>query len=439
MKFKLSWETLISDQRVYKPGKASNSDNHRTPFEADYDRVVYSKPFRRLAKKTQVHPLASNDHVHNRLTHSIEVASVGRSFGSRLVKKLKESELSFQWLEEIPCILQVACLSHDIGNPPFGHAGEYAIREWCSDNKELIFGNPGDPIHRVSDAFRRDVLKFEGNAQGFRLSSRSDNSYCGYMRLTFASLGAMVKYPWGSESDSAAKGKYNYYDSEKDMFDGVFSAMGLKQNDNSYARHPLSFLTEAADDICYRIIDMEDAILMQIYSEDSIRKILEKIAKRDSSSGIPISQLRGLAIASLIDQAWDVFIKDYDVIMNGGRVEDLKSSFKADTKELLEDVDKKYKEIFAHRPKVAYELGAYKILGRILDVLSNSTKSLTEKGSFSKVGFVNKRCLELTWGEEYVTSNQHKNYEWWARQVIDYVAGLTDNYAIQISNEIDGM
>lgn len=435
----LDWDKLVSDERVFKPGRTKVGDD-RSPFEADYDRVVYSAPFRRLAKKTQVHPLAPNDHVHNRMTHSIEVASVGRSFGKLLVKFLRTKGVECRYMEEIPTIMQVACLCHDIGNPPFGHAGEYVIREWCSNNSDF-FGNLGDPVKGVTETLRKDVMNFEGNAQGFRIACRSDNPKCGYMRLTFGSLGAMVKYPWSSGSDMASKkkGKFNYFESEREIFDGAFSLMGLKRNDNSYSRHPLSFLTEAADDICYRILDMEDAVIMKILNEKPVLDLFRKIVAKKDDDNVPITQLRGMAVSTLINQIWKIFTDEYDVIMMGGRDSDLKTNLPPETQEVLREVESMYTDIFAHRNKVAYELGAYHVLGDILKVLHKSVIALKDRGSFEKTGFIDRRCLELVWGEQYVAGNEGQTYEWWIRQIIDYVSGLTDNYAIQVAGEIAGI
>ena len=204
----MTWDRLLSDMRCpreagEKPSEAEK-EAFRSPFEADYDRIVFSTPFRRLARKTQVHPLALNDQVHTRLTHSIEVASVGRSLAGRLARFLVQrkempagvSEQDLFW------IVQAACLVHDIGNPPFGHAGEYAIREWVKTHPREVFG---EKLEAVNADVRRDWELFDGNAQGFRIAARADNPQPAYLRLTFATLGAMVKYPWDSGDSRATQ------------------------------------------------------------------------------------------------------------------------------------------------------------------------------------------------------------------------------------------
>jgi len=435
----LDWDSLLSSKRASKADASTTPEDARSPFESDYDRVVFSSPFRRLARKTQVHPLAANDHVHNRLTHSIEVASVGRSLGRRLVAHLKKTGPCPAQVDEIPCIAQVACLAHDIGNPPYGHAGEEAIREWCATHPDIVFGLPGQAGSVTSEALRRDILHFEGNAQGFRMIARPDNPRCGYLRLTYASIGAMVKYPWSSASVRASRGKFNCFDSERDLFTTIFSAMGLSLGNGEMARHPLSFLTEAADDVCYRIIDMEDAVAMRIFQEGPIRDLLEKLSGLPPSPTLPLSQLRGLAIRQLLDQAWQVFQSDYDTIMHGGRFADLKSGFAARTLDLLHEVDENYERIFAHRTKIAHEFGAYRVLGRILKELCSAARALCLQKAYDPIGFVAKRCMELTFGDAYAAQHATQPYDWWLGQVIDYVAGLTDTYAMQLSREIEGV
>jgi dGTPase len=443
MTYRISWQKALSDRRVPKAGDTTPSavtqDDFRTPFEADYDRVVFSDPFRRLAKKTQVHPLAPNDHVHNRLTHSIESASLGRSFG-RLVATLPEVRQTAPGLaDHIPTILQVACLIHDIGNPPFGHAGEEVIREWATHEAPRIFGETQIERLRLSDQTKRDLKSFEGNAQGFRIASLANNAKYGYMRLTYASLGSMVKYPWHSlDSRAEAKGKHNYFYSEKDIFHTVWDTLGLVNTANVYVRHPLSFLVEAADDICYRILDMEDAVLMKICDEKQVRDLFYQILpeQEDSKS---LSELRGKAIRILIHEAWRVFVGDYEAIMTGSRLSSLTKDFDQRYQTWIKAVDDLYNnEIFAHRSKIAQELGAYRVLGRILNALTKATRDLCEAQDFKRIGFVQRRCVELAWGESYAVANQQQSFEWWIRQTMDYVSGLTDNYALQISAEIEG-
>ncbi|HWL08852.1 MAG TPA: dNTP triphosphohydrolase, partial [Planctomicrobium sp.] len=229
MPHRLCWEKLLSPKRVpflrtsesrTDKDKVVKDPDERSPFEQDYDRIVFSAPFRRLARKTQVHPMASNDHIHNRLTHSIEVASVGRSFAVRVAKIATErSDLKTENLPDLTWILQSACLIHDLGNPPFGHAGEEVVREWSHEHESLLFPESRFLSKEERQACRSDWLHFEGNAQGFRFSARADNPISGYLRLTYATLGAAIKYPWPSNDPRAErKRKHNIYSTELDLF-----------------------------------------------------------------------------------------------------------------------------------------------------------------------------------------------------------------------------
>ena len=436
----MDWNKLLSDYRVPRPGKPaapSQPEAYRTPFEADCDRVVYSAPFRRLARKTQVHPLAINDHVHNRLTHSIEVASVGRSFARRLGVMLHErGEIPRERVEDLCQIVQAACLAHDIGNPPFGHAGEFAIREWVRMHGDAMFGRDE---RAVDPGVRADWALFEGNAQGFRLAARPDNPQTGYMRLTYATLGAMIKYPWDSQAPRATeKAKFNVFSTETRLFQAMAEHMGLGLPDGTAARHPLSFLTEAADDICYRILDLEDAVDMAILDEGAVRDVLLAFLGGGGSED-PLPMLRGKVIRALVDECWGVFEDDYDAIMAGQRTADLKAGLAAPTEAFLREIKDLYGTIFANRAKVATELGAYETLGRIIEMLTQAVATLAEKTDYDAADFLTQRRLELAWGEPYARHNQAQPYAWWLHQVMDYVAGLTDNYARQLSREIAGL
>jgi len=436
----MDWEKLLSTWRTpfenQEPGPSSRQ-MFRSQFESDYDRIVYSQPFRRLARKTQVHPLTPNDHVHNRLTHSIEVASVGRSFARRLSKFLSDEGLLPQDRsgDDLGWILMAACAAHDIGNPPYGHAGESAIREWSASHEEVVFPNDLN----VSDGVRQDVLLFEGNAQGFRISARNDNPLIGYLRLTYATLGAMVKYPWDACDSRASKlGKHNCFSSEKEIFRDVFAHMGLVDAAGEYFRHPLSFLSEAADDICYRVVDLEDAAELRIVPDHRIRKIYGRLLGSAQPEHKPLSQIRGEVIERLIDETWKVFVGNYDEIMSGQRSADLKSGLDAQLVSALEEVQHVYDEIFAEISKVAVELGAYKALGRILKAVCNATSQLARKQDLAELQFISLRCLDLAWPKHHVEQNQKQPYEWWLHQVLDYVSALSDNMARQISREIEG-
>lgn len=436
---RLHWNRLLSDFRCPRPGQVprrSRDEPFRTPFEADYDRIVYSPAFRRLARKMQVYPHSPHDHVHNRLTHSIEVASVGRSFAKRIAALLidKQEMPAERKTEDVCQILQAACLAHDIGNPPFGHGGEYAIRQWVQDHPAEVFG---DDVSQTDEGLRNDWLIFEGNAQGFRLASRADNPQAGYMRLTYATLGAMVKYPWHScDQRAITHQKFNIFSSERELFEQVWNEMDLGTQDAA-KRHPLSFLSEAADDICYRILDLEDAVEMNILNDSHVRPVLLQIMNEDHSQ-LPLSVLRGKAIHTLVNATWKVFEQDYEAIMHGDRIVDLKTNLDSSLLNALEQVTEHYTTIFAHRAKVTAELGAYQALGRIVGALSQATRRLSQQQMFQKTDFLTKRTLMLAWGENYVSENQQRPYAWWLHQVMDYFASLTDTNATTLSQQITG-
>ena len=211
-----------------------------------------------------------------------------------------------------------------------------------------------------------------------------------------------------------------------------------------YVRHPLSFLSEAADDICYRVLDLEDAAELRIIPETRVRQIYAhflghaELRSGANTESMPLSQLRGLVVQRLIDESWRVFADDYASIMAGTRTESLKTSFDGKLKVAHQEVRDVYDEIFADLSKVATELGAFKALGRILKALCNATSQLAREKSPSQLRFVSQRCLDLAWSKRHVEENAAQPYEWWLHQVLDYVSGLTDNYARQISREIEG-
>jgi len=439
----MQWSNLLASGR---PGRRASTDgvrsepDYRTAFEADCDRVVYSAPFRRLARKTQVHPMAVNDHVHNRLTHSIEVASVGRSFGRRLGAWLcQRGEIQPDRIEDVCQILQAACLAHDIGNPPFGHAGEFAIRQWVRDHEADLLTHD---TQSVSPGVMADWRFFEGNAQGFRLAARADNPKTGYMHLTHATLGAMIKYPWDSQDakvrQAGQEAKFNVFSTEAHLFERLTTEMHLRRPDGSAARHPLSFLSEAADDICYRILDLEDAVDMDILDERKVRQVFLGFLRAEDT-GQPLSRMRGQVIRTLMDRFWRAFEDDFAAIAAGKRTTDLKADVDDATKRALEPIKDLYALIFANRAKVATELGAYETLGRIIQTFVQAVRVLTERGAYDRTDFLTRRRLELAWGAAYAESNQSQPYDWWLHQVMDYVAGLTDNAARRLARDIAGL
>ena len=273
----MNWEKLLSRNRIGEPlNEDVQSLNGRSDFQRDFDRIVFCSAFRRLQDKTQVFPLPESDFVHTRLTHSLEVSCVGRSLGNfvgekilQRRKKLRSLFTQFHFGE----IVAAACLAHDIGNPPFGHSGEDAIAEYFKSGNGIQYKNI------LNKKQWSDISKFEGNAQGFRLVTKLQNQYNkGGLRLTYAVLGALTKYPKESFTSSAAErvsnniySKFGFFQSEKNLFKEVAQAVQLETKVSStnnlwWNRHPLAFLVEAADDICYRIMDLEDGFRLGLLS-----------------------------------------------------------------------------------------------------------------------------------------------------------------------------
>ena len=456
----LDWSLLICDQRFStlpkrepSPGETDGAAQDRSAFELDYDRVIYSKAFRRLAKKTQVHPMEMNAHIHNRLTHSLEVASLGRSFARRLAKFLHQrnelpcrcsgncqqaSRQCPQTTDDLTHSLMAACLVHDIGNPPFGHAGEYSIREWSERHVTEVFSDDwGD------QGLKNDVQIFEGNAQGFRLAARSDVPSAGYIRATYTTLGAMVKYPWDSSDGRALEQKkYNFFSSERGIAEAVFGTMGLWDG-GQFCRHPMSFLSEAADDICYRVIDIEDAVEMKILSIDQATELYVKLlgeTATDKHSTMALSQLRATVVGHLLDQFWSVFVSDFDAIMQGQRESDLKSGVSEVLKKAFADVKAiNNLTIFSTEKKIRVEIGAYKILGSILKALAKATHVYAAEQDLGEIPFIARRCLQLAWSTEYLNKNAQQPYSWWIHEILDYISGLTDDHACMVANAIEGV
>lgn len=431
----------------------------RSPFETDYDRAIYSSSFRRLGKKTQVHPMEKNAHIHNRLTHSLEVASVARSLGRRLGQLLiQKGELSnhcgvcegdllptasadataLPFGEyDIAFALMAASLAHDIGNPPFGHAGEFAIREWIESHANEFF-----PADFGNEQLKADVSIFEGNAQGFRLASRKDLGELAYLQFTYCSLGAMVKYPWTS-TDSRARetGKYNFFSSELELATEVFDAMGLYQN-GTFIRHPLSFLSEAADDICYRVIDIEDAVeINELSLEEAKSYYLQMLggAKKEYHQTMGLSQMRAVVIGRLIDVFWQVFVDHYEQIMAGERLDDLKEGLSAEDSTCFDSVKAmNTSRIFTAEKKVRVEIGAYRVMGRILKAYGKATHALSVHQDLKTVPFIAQRCLSLAWSQEFLKANATRTFDWWIHQILDFISSMTDDRAIEVSNSING-
>jgi dGTPase len=380
----MTWEQLLSLKRQGDTGKRLRieQDDTRLGFEVDYDRIIFSSAFRSLQDKTQVIPLSKTDFVHTRLTHSLEVSVVGRSIGRLVGKKIIEKypylkEVHGYHMNDFGAIVAAAALAHDIGNPPFGHSGEKAIGEYFSIGKGQQYKD------QLTAKQWQDLVDFEGNANGFSILTGSRPGIEGGLRLSYATLGAFTKYPKESlpkkPTKNIADKKYGFFQSDVAFFKEVAEELGMIPNktgaDVGYERHPLAFLVEAADDICYTIIDFEDGINLGLVSEDYALEYLIKLVKDTidaakyqslTTKEDRISYLRALAIGNLINDAVRVFIENEEAILQGKFHFALtdKSKYKAQ----MDDIIKlSVKNIYQSREVIEKELSGYQIINNLLD------------------------------------------------------------------------
>ena len=380
----MNWEQLLSLKRQGDKGKRLRieQDDTRLGFEVDYDRIIFSSTFRSLQDKTQVIPLSKTDFVHTRLTHSLEVSVVGRSIGRLVGKKIIEKYPHLQeshgyQANDFGAIVAAACLAHDIGNPPFGHSGEKAIGEYFSIGKGQQFKS------QLTEKEWQDLIDFEGNANGFSVLTSSRPGIEGSLRLTYAVLGAFMKYPKESlpkkPTKNIADKKYGFFQTDADFFKEIAEELGMISNktgnDIGFERHPLAFLVEAADDICYTIIDFEDGINLGLVSEDFALEYLIKLVKDTidtkkyqtlTTKEDRISYLRALAIGNLINDAVRVFLENEEAILQGKFHFALtdKSKYKAQ----MDDIIKlSVKNIYQSSEVIEKELSGYQIINNLLD------------------------------------------------------------------------
>lgn len=378
----MNWEQLLSLKRFGDTNKRlrKEQDETRLGFEVDYDRIIFSSEFRGLQDKTQVVPLSKTDFVHTRLTHSLEVSVVGRSLGRKvgqlLLKKHPHLENVHGYqMNDFGAIVAAAALAHDIGNPPFGHSGEKAIGAYFKE------GNGRDFKKYLTDKEYQDLCDFEGNANGFKILTESREGREGGLRLSYATLGAFTKYPKESLPKKPTKHivdkKYGFFQSEKQMFQDVAEELGLikRHNDyHSYQRHPLAFLVEAADDICYTIIDFEDGINLGLIQEEYALEYLINLVrdniKTENYNALRttedrISYLRALAIGRLINEAASLFMKHEEDILAGKFDTALLdvSQYKAQIKDII---NISVKNVYQSKEVINKEIAGYEILNQLL-------------------------------------------------------------------------
>lgn len=385
----MNWEQLLSLRKEGDKNKRLRKEQNETRlgFEVDYDRIIFSSAFRSLQDKTQVIPLSKTDFVHTRLTHSLEVSVVGRSLGRLAGQKILEKHPHLRsihgyQMNDFGAIVAAAALAHDIGNPPFGHSGEKAIGEYFSN------GNGKRFKEELSAKEYQDLVKFEGNANGFRILTEDRPGIQGGVRLSYATLGAFLKYPKESLPDRPtgriADKKFGIFQSEKIFFEEVATELGLLPSGShkniSYCRHPLAFLVEAADDICYTIIDFEDGINLGLIQEEYALEYLIKLVKDSINTkkyhnlqtrADRLSYLRALAINTLITEAVEIFLKHEEAILKGEFHEALfdKSRYEAQITDIIKiSVDK----IYQSEEVIGKEIAGYQMLSHLLETYTQA-------------------------------------------------------------------
>lgn len=440
----MNWQQLISNKRLGQEVRHPERHDDRSEFKRDYDRLIFSAPFRRMQNKTQVFPLPGSIFVHNRLTHSLEVASVGMSLGNDVARVLKQHhpELAGTLFEEIGTIVSTACLAHDMGNPPFGHSGEKAIQAYFRE------GGGQALQERISNEFWNDLTHFEGNANTFRLlTHRFHGRREGGFVMTYSTLASIVKYPHSSLC-AGNKGKFGFFCFEEEYFRRIADELGMIRLSADgeplrYARHPLVYLVEAADDICYEIMDIEDAHKLRILSFDETMKLLlgffdeahrQKIMQRITDEGITdnnekVVYMRACAIGLLESECARTFVENEQAILNGefvGSLIDHVSPLVRDAYKHCTNVS--FERIYNSKPVLDVELSGYKIMETLMETLTEAAVSPEKFHS---------EQLRKRFSNQYdINSN---DFETRIMAVIDFISGMTDIFALDIYQKIQGI
>ncbi|WP_027965734.1 deoxyguanosinetriphosphate triphosphohydrolase [Halomonas halocynthiae] len=437
----MSWQRLLDPTRLHDTRGALPEEPGRSPFHKDHDRIVFSGSFRRLGRKTQVHPLTENDHIHTRLTHSLEVGCVGRSLGMSVGEALHHRLPEAITPADLGVIVQAACLAHDIGNPPFGHAGEYAIRDWFKSANI----NGSGLLDGLSEDERHDLLTYEGNAQGFRIVTQIEyNQFRGGMRLTTATLGTLLKYPW-TVSHGGKAGKFGAYQSEAPLLSELADRLGLiSQGAQRWCRHPLAWLVEAADDICYALLDLEDGLEMEILDYSEVADVLIQIAggapsdylamqEQGASRRRLVAALRGAAMERAVSDVSDVFVQYEHELLSGSLQQDLLALCHPDLDWGVKAAKQLARErIFRNERKAKLEIGAYTTLGILLEAFIGAAHELHHTGSSS---FKHERVLALIGENTPLPSwSLYDSY----RRMLDFIGGMTDHFAVDLAQEMGG-
>jgi dGTPase len=442
----MQWEKLISAKRWgIQNNEVTDHDKDRSQFQKDYDRLIFSSPFRRLQNKTQVFPLPGSVFVHNRLTHSLEVASVGRSLGTIFYNNLKKLEPSLDTrlplISEVGNMVAAACLAHDMGNPAFGHSGESALSRYFTDGNGAIYRN------QLTEQQWHDVINFEGNANAFRLLTYPfTGKGNGAFALTYTTLASIVKYPCaaiaGHIKGNIHQKKYGFFQSEQASFQTIADELGMiKTQDDPliYKRHPLVYLVEAADDICYNIIDLEDAHRLNILSYDKIKELLMPICNSTrmgnwletefDDEDAKVSIMRAKAINNLITACSKAFMDNQDAILSGefnySLTDVLDEPFLSAWK-MIETIS--VEKIYNYLSVVQIEVAGYKVMGGLLEefipaMIHNDTAYHKKLVKLIPLQFINPN-----------TDTYSK-----IQSVLDFISGMTDLYAVELYRNIKGI
>ncbi len=438
---RMDWDRLLSTLRFGQEELRDSRQHARTEFQRDYDRLIFSSPFRRLQNKTQVFPLPGSIFVHNRLTHSLEVSCVGRSLANNAAVFLAEKYAGEEWtakLQSLDDIVATACLAHDLGNPPFGHSGERAIATYFSEGG-------GQRFREMLNVRQwNDLIHFEGNANAFRLlTHRFKGHRLGGFALTYSSLASIIKYPHSSTA-SGKKSKFGCFESESEAFKRVMDELGILALDDTgerYCRHPLVFLVEAADDICYQVMDIEDAhrlkllttsetfeLLMSFFEGERLESVKRGVTYVDDANE-QVSYLRSSVIGTLVHECSEAFRIHEDEIMEG--------RFMTPLIKLISDGPAKaydrcsqvaYRKIYNSSDVVDIEVAGYQIISVLLDKLLDAV--IYPEKTYSKL------LLDRI-PNQYDTLAE-STYDR-ILSILDYISGMTDVYALDLYRKIYGM
>jgi dGTPase len=446
----MNWSQLISAKRLGQEHTTLKKEEQRTEFQRDYDRLVFSAPFRRLQNKTQVFPLPGSVFVHNRLTHSLEVSSVGRSLGADVSRLLLERhpELHDTGIREIGTIISAACLAHDLGNPPFGHSGERAINSYFSEGKGQSLRSYVEPKtgNRLTEREWNDLTHFEGNANAFRLLTHQfKGRRKGGFVMTYSTLASIVKYPFPSTL-AGEHAKFGFFCSEEETYLKIAKELGLaseevQTGDRKFPRFPLVYLVEAADDICYEVMDIEDSFKLKILSFEETRELLlgffceeEKKTILQHLQGVTdlseqVNCFRSFAIGKLERSCVEVFVEHESEILAGTFKGELIEHVHPQVKAAYEHcVTTSFKKIYCSKEVVDIELAGYEVISTLLNVLIQAV--LYPENAYSRI-LLNRIPSQYETDAPTVYGR--------IISVLDYVSGMTDVYALDLYQKIKGM